>query len=162
MAVGVHATVRGDKVLDLDRALVRGQEAGEDMRHPRARVHVRGAVLERAVRAPREDGGAHVPEGGGVRGHVVCDLEVGQDLLLAGLHPGPGGHRLPDVALWPVRVDAYGGPVVPGRAAVAVDVDEGVVEAMRERDGGNIERVGLQRDWKAFCCGHPGSLHLPR
>ncbi len=74
---------------------------------------------------------------------VVCDLEVRQDLLLPCLHAGPSGHRLRDVPFGSVRVNAYGCPVMPSRGAVPVDVDEGVVEALRERDGGDIERVAL-------------------
>ena len=51
-------------------------------------------------------------------------------------------------------VDGRRRPVVAGRGAVAVDVDEAPVEAAREWNGGDVERVEIERDWRAGGVGH--------
>ena len=153
MAVGV------DEVLDLHRALRGrgdGEEAGEDARDPRARAHVRGAVLQRAAGgAAREGGGAHVLEHGERDGDVLGDLEVGEDGLLAGLHPRAVGHRLADVALRAVGVVRRRGPVVAGGVPSRVYVDQGPVETLCEGNGGDVECIWLEMYRKTGTVGGP-------
>ena len=143
MAIAIHATVCRHVSLDLHGAFRRAEHTRHHTRDPRAGVHVRRTVLECARGALREHGSTDVAEGRNVHGAVLWDLEVRKDRLLPRLHAGTPRHGLRNITLRTVRVDGHSRPMVTGRNSIPVDVNHGVVKAIRERDGGDVERIAV-------------------